>query len=817
METKLEYGVKLFLLRRARALAILVLALSGTAFASESFKIIPYGGLNPERAACSGNHLVSVVAHMDDDLLFVESGISEVLAQGGCVTVIFMVGGSSGAGFEYVLKRERASEKAYERMLGVRTEWAPSIIEVGLVSLRSVVATANSRLRLIFLRVKGGHVRGGEVPLADMFDSNSHVVSWSYTNDVSGPANIYTKATLVMNLAKIIEGLGATKVYALNPDTTPYIEHPDHIYSARFARAALRNVSRDIPVAYHETYPSAGGVASLSPEATQRKRDIAATYFHYEGAEPVSSVFSEATWNGNWVARRNFKLSNAHELVPEVNIPLEPLVNFETQQCLTSNGEGTEPVLYGCKKDDAQLWSFVPSSIKVGEMGTALLKSKSGQCVAIENNRLIEKGCSGGDVAQQWTPWDFGKIFTPPVGAGRCLDASAESLVSHCAQFNGAALWTRKIINVDSDTKVEVALVGDVVGDGTSSLVKVIRRSDGPGVDVWVSSTKDGMVESKEWYAGRVAFDAESLQFTCGNNEICYDQSRYLLADFDGDGKADLMAISPGKGGGTLFSLMKNLNNNFDHPEVWATLTSPFDYELAQQYLAGDFRGVGKQDVLIAHTRGDSGLNFWVMTNEGGGLNAPSLWAQAAGLGKAAHLFVVNSEGDGFSDVLAVDLVDEHLRMSVLKSTRSGFVVGPPSNYIDFLYARSKIVTVNSPVTHLTDVWVLHARGDGAATNFWRLANNGDGSFTPSGSPVYQDASLAWADIQPYARTSGTGSQILLVHRVNNPVGEYYWRVGPVGVKALNLNAAGVPLDLINYGQLGLFQWANLKWRARLN
>lgn len=50
-----------------------------------------------DRQNCHGVHLVNVVAHMDDDLLFIDPRISQVLAAGGCVTSIFMNGGSSGA------------------------------------------------------------------------------------------------------------------------------------------------------------------------------------------------------------------------------------------------------------------------------------------------------------------------------------------------------------------------------------------------------------------------------------------------------------------------------------------------------------------------------------------------------------------------------------------------------------------------------------------------------------------------------------------------------------------------------------------------
>ncbi|HET6890041.1 MAG TPA: hypothetical protein VFH31_02975, partial [Pyrinomonadaceae bacterium] len=85
--------------------------------ANAATKPLSYGSLIPPNANCHGINLVSVVAHMDDDLLFIDPGISEVLVQGGCATTIFMVGGSSGAGFDYVLRREAASKKAYARMI----------------------------------------------------------------------------------------------------------------------------------------------------------------------------------------------------------------------------------------------------------------------------------------------------------------------------------------------------------------------------------------------------------------------------------------------------------------------------------------------------------------------------------------------------------------------------------------------------------------------------------------------------------------------------------------------------------------------------
>ena len=85
----------------------------------------------PPQADCHAGTLVTAVAHLDDDLLFVNPGISDKLAAGWCVTTVHLIGGANGANFDYVKLREKGTRLAYARMAGVPDEWIESTVPRG--------------------------------------------------------------------------------------------------------------------------------------------------------------------------------------------------------------------------------------------------------------------------------------------------------------------------------------------------------------------------------------------------------------------------------------------------------------------------------------------------------------------------------------------------------------------------------------------------------------------------------------------------------------------------------------------------------------
>lgn len=773
-------------------------------------------------ANCQGKSLVTVVGHMDDDLFFVDPGISKFARQGSCVTTVFVIGGSSGAGFDYVPVRESASKAAYARMLGVSSNWNTDTLSVGDIKLMRTSLVDKPNVSLVFMRVPGGNVRGGDVPLATVFDNASaSLKSWSYTTQETGATNSYTRANLITTVKGLIEGFGATQVYALNPDTLPYIEHPDHIYSARLTREALRGLSQNLPVSYHETYPTAGKAPNVSPTETQFKRDLLGAYMETEGGiggAAANGIFSEAIYNGNWIARNYSRSALAWDSTPTIDTPWAPIVNMHSQHCLNAGGLNQAVNLGGCIAGASyQQWRYLPSTVSTGNWGTALIQNKAGNCLALRSGNVVEEACNSSDNAQFWQPWDFGKLFS---NAGSCMLQSGSSLkVGDCSGgYPEPALWAREVTTVDSDLNTEVALVGDVSGTGTEQVVQVHRRGDGPGFNVWVSSLSAGAsnLSSQKWYDGPVAFDASAKTPSCNDKTLCFDQSRFLMADFNGDGKADLMVITA-TSGGTAFWVLTSNGQSFATPVLWAQTSTTYNYDLAHQYLVGDFSGDGKPDLLIAHTRGDSGLNFWVLKNSGNStFAAPVLWANASGLQRKARLFSAKLDSTGRTGVLAIDEANG-LRVSSFTSSGTSFssALGTRTDTL-FDPTRSKILVAQASASALSDIWVLHARGDGTAINAWQLNGQGNGKFD---APVNRQtiSALAWSDVRPYVQRSAQGNQLLLVHRASRNVGEYDWRIGGVGVHGMNLTSTGLSSSLSNYGSTTDLEWTNVAWRHRLN
>nr|WP_321574902.1 PIG-L family deacetylase [Paraburkholderia franconis] len=547
---------------------------------------------------------MTVVAHLDDDLLFVEPAISERLRAGWCVTVVHLIGGANGAKFDYVLKREEGTRLAYARLAGVSNDWDEATIHIAGEPVFELRLKQQPRVRLLELRLPGGAVRGGRVPLALLWDQGATLTTYPMGHGEGAPGH-YARDSLSATLRSILEG--ATRIFTLNPDTVPFIEHPDHIYAARLTRHVAQSLAHAVPISYFVTYPIGNWPVNLPAEEAQRKRDVAATYFAVDGGD-VAQLFGEYEWNGDWIQRQYGHSDSTARVRPDFVGTSTVLFNAASSRCLASAGSGREPALLPCNGSIEQQWRWEPRTAYPGnEHNAALVSAATGQCVAERDGTLVETPCAEWEPSQRWTPWDFGLVFTP---SRRCLgEENGELNIRGCASLTARYRWSTMQPTSATDLRLAGAMYGDVTGRHVSSAVYVQRRGDGPGFDVYVQALQ-GESAPVRWYANAVPFDSRATTPTCSTNTLCFDGARFLLGDFDGDGRTDLMVITP-REGGSAFWLLRSTGHDFQAPTLWFQNQIP--PSRTQQYIAFEYGAKAQQKILLAVQTPDKHAELWMV------------------------------------------------------------------------------------------------------------------------------------------------------------------------------------------------------------
>ena len=104
---------------------------------------------------------MQVVAHPDDDILFMSPDLPRSIAAGSCVRTVYLTAGDSGSAGYYWIGRMLGAQAAYETMTGVKRDWQFRTVRFSSGQYATYMNQyGNSQVSLLFLNLPDGNLQG---------------------------------------------------------------------------------------------------------------------------------------------------------------------------------------------------------------------------------------------------------------------------------------------------------------------------------------------------------------------------------------------------------------------------------------------------------------------------------------------------------------------------------------------------------------------------------------------------------------------------------------------------------------------------------
>ncbi len=240
-----------------------------------------------QSTAPSSRDLV-IVAHLDDDLLFMNPDILTSIRDGNTVRTIYIIAMIAADDGDYWHNRENGVKAAYAFMAGMRNQWQSCDYTTdGQVHHMAWLEDA-PQISLVFLRLPDrADPRPGVVTFRGFDDADPDVVMES----VDG-ASRYTSQELLQHLTSLIIDFAPTVIRLQDWQTTEdddreimtpeKADHPDHIRTARMTRLAAHHYSGVHKTIYYRNYNINCEPPNLAPAVVREKRAAFLLYVQHD-------------------------------------------------------------------------------------------------------------------------------------------------------------------------------------------------------------------------------------------------------------------------------------------------------------------------------------------------------------------------------------------------------------------------------------------------------------------------------------------------------------------------------------------------------
>ncbi|MGW9213871.1 PIG-L family deacetylase [Embleya sp. NPDC055664] len=296
-------------------------------------EVIP-DSLESSLTAPLASHFVQIVAHEDDDLLFMNPDIQAGLSAGISTSTIYV---TAGQGFKtgddaavYAAGRQAGVLAAYAQMAGVSGCdgaaagpagcWDSTAVTVLGHTVQKFALKQRPDVHLFFLSLPDGH--GTEAgSLEGLFAGTETSLQ---TIRVNGQAagvvwpQSYTRADLINVLRELLSTLGATSVRIQDtaPDPNLFHDHADHVAAARFGEAAYiayGATNNRVLLDRYRDYNISNMPVNLSPAEKAAKWATANVYIAHDSELVGTDLTQYEEWSSreyprsprgtNWIGR----------------------------------------------------------------------------------------------------------------------------------------------------------------------------------------------------------------------------------------------------------------------------------------------------------------------------------------------------------------------------------------------------------------------------------------------------------------------------------------------------------------------------------
>ncbi|MGP4021311.1 PIG-L family deacetylase [Saccharopolyspora sp. 5N708] len=280
---------------------------------------------SPAAAAQPRSH-VQVVAHPDDDILFMNPDLSISIRSGAAVTTMFLTAGESDVqpAARYAAQRQAGTRSAFAAMAGMPDAWDRARLSLPGGRWAEVqTLRERPRVRLVFLNLPDDndpHAVGGRHALTRLWhDAAVRVATLRPEGSVLPGTSSHDRASVVAALAQLYRQFAPTIVRTHDPEPDvryqpqwgQHHNHPDHVMAARFAELAMPSArAGSAHLIHYRDYNIADAPPNLPPEIVADKRAIFARYAAHDAVvglgEPYAtwlrSMRQRWSWRSNWVA-----------------------------------------------------------------------------------------------------------------------------------------------------------------------------------------------------------------------------------------------------------------------------------------------------------------------------------------------------------------------------------------------------------------------------------------------------------------------------------------------------------------------------------